>query len=859
MADMQQLENAFLKAHKAGDKKAAGVLAAEIKRQRASGSSAPADAPVSGMFDQFSAGMESNIELPGLTVETLGKTAQDKDLEASGKWLRDLTEQPKNFVSAADRFINPKPGDSYVDPIAGLGWGNAPGAAAEVGGQVAGDMMARGGASLAMGGLGAAGGFVAGGPVGAGAGFTGGAVGGALAGPALLEFMRVAGPVAIARAQNADPPREVPTWEDWQYAAGTAGLAGALNAIGIKGIGKLNAGVGSIAKKGVGTVAKEAVTDTAKKAGKEGITEFGQSVTEQTGSTLGTDKGLKIDLKQAVGEGILGAGAGGTIDAGRNISPTVRAINDIRSVDSSMRNNPDAQVQAETTLDVNNIADRMSGSGKAPVSQELNRYVSDIKKQINEAIDGQTLDPEDKKALKGGMQDATGLTQDRLDEIAGRSENPSEIKALARRIQVVREMTVQKQSNKGWRGWAALASTTLGGAAGGLIGSQFGPFGTAAGAGWGANIGRDIARKLRGSQTQGNAIDSLIGKKQARRAAMLLDRYGPSAATTALNTLTEKAAANSAQKEAEAQAQKDWDQTLTRIKMANTIRKNAREQWENAPPELKAQKKAEKEATDLKTREERLKGLAIRSEQSRVRLETMVNKLEAEKSTNALRIEKAQAERDLATAKAQNAEKGQILDLSGKLLKLVDDIKLREQAIKKSVAVTKRAEKMAERVPQAKQAAKAAATQTAKRYAKMTAEQMDQVEVDQFGNPIGNRAQYRMKAEDIMKLQADGLVDAVKFEDKAIGNIFIEAIGDFKNAPGHKNQAIRMAIYERVRQAVPLNNLDAQRFIALYIRPLAFAFEAASGDPNSFGSSSRRPEGREDFGTDEDTGEDPPF
>ena len=39
MADLKRLEEAFMKAHKAGDTKAAGVLAAEIKRQRAQGQS----------------------------------------------------------------------------------------------------------------------------------------------------------------------------------------------------------------------------------------------------------------------------------------------------------------------------------------------------------------------------------------------------------------------------------------------------------------------------------------------------------------------------------------------------------------------------------------------------------------------------------------------------------------------------------------------------------------------------------------------------------------------------------------------------------------------------------------------------
>lgn len=863
MADMQQLEKAFLNAHKAGDTKAAGVLAAEIKRQRASASSEPA--PVSGMFDQFAAGLESNTELPGQTVEALGKTAQNQNVQDAGKWLRDVTSQPDNFVSASDRFKNPQPGDSYVDPVFGFGWGNAPGAAAEVGGQLAGDLMVRGGSSLVLGGLGAAGGAAAG-PGGAAAGFAGGAATGALAGPALLEFMRVAGPVALERAKNNG--REVPTWEDWQAAAATAGLAGALNAIGIKGIGKLNAGIGAVGKKSATGVVTEAAKETGKKALTEGVTEAGQSVVQQAGETAFTDKGLKIDLKQAVGEGILGAGAGGMVDAGRNIRPTTRTALDVRSIDSAMRNDPDAQVKAEITRDVNDIAGRMSGSGKAPLSQEVNRYTSDLKRQIKEAIDGQNLDPEDKKALKGGMQDATGLTPDRLDEIAGRSENPSEIKALARKIQVIRETTMQQQSAKGLRGALADTAYNVGSPLGAFIGDTMFPGGgAAAGAFIGDRIGTGISRRLKANQTQGVAIDSLVGTKQARRARMLLDRYGPSEATTALNTLTEKAAANKAQAEADAQAKADFEETMSRIRFRNKMRNDSLKAEENAKTrEEKTKLQAERNRLDLETREARLQNIAYQAMGRKARAEQILQKLEAEKSINALHIEMAQARKDLQkhmteqkAAESKDKADGRALDLQGKIVKLAKDIEIRNEAIKRAKLSTARAEKIAARVPEAVPKAEAMARKAKQKYDRMTAKQMDQVEVDQYGNPIGNRAQYRMKAEDIMKLQADGLVDAVKFEDKAIGNIFIEAIGDFKNAPGHKNQAIRMAIYERVKQAVPLNNLDAQRFIAMYIRPLAFAFEAAAGDPNSFGSSSRRPEGREDFGTTEDLGEDPPF
>lgn len=790
MADLQQLERSFLQAHKAGDTKAAGVLAAEIKRQRASGSSgAPADAPVSGIRDQFLAGLESNTELPGQTVEALGKTAQNQKVQEAGAWLRHLTTQPQNFVSASDRFINPKPGDSYVDPILGFGWGNAPGAAAEVGGQLAGDLTVRAGSSAALGALGTIGGAAAG-PGGAVAGGVGGAATGALAGPAVLEFMRVAGPVAIERAKNNG--REVPTWEDWQAAAATAGLAGALNAIGIKGIGKLNAGLGSVGSKGVGTVVKEAATDTGKKAIREGVTEFGQSVTEQTGSTLGTDKGLQIDLKQAVGEGILGTGAGGVIDAGRNIRPTVRTALDVRSVDSEMRNNPDAQIEAEITQKVNNIADRMKGSGKAPLSKEINDSVANLRNQIKETLKNQNLSPEDKRAIEDGLKTANGLDKEDVDAIAGRSENPSEIKALIRKIQVVREMTMQQQSAKGLRGAIADTAYNVGSPLGAFVGDTMFPGGgAAAGAFIGDRIGTGISRRLKANQTQGVAIDSLVGKKQARRAAMLLDRYGPSEATMALNTLSEKAAANKAQAEAEAQAKVDFEETMSRIRFQNSLREKSRRAMEQATTKEEKAKAAEaKQKLDLATREERLKGLAFRSQINQARAQKLVQDLEAKKSLNALTIEMTKTRQDLqqkiAEAKGDKLNrdaKFQVDNLKGKLEMLALDIARRQEALKKAEIATKRAEKMANKSP----VSRARAAAVGKRYASMSAEDMANAGIK---NPVARRETMAMMDGERAKIE-QGISETPDPEFRSLLRALFRELENIKN-----NNADRQKAYE---------------------------------------------------------------
>lgn len=816
MADMQQLERAFLKAHKAGDTKAAGVLAAEIKRQRSSGSTSGVPKPVSGMLDQFWSGVDQPLEDIGTSMEAVGMTD-------TGKALRDFTKKPDNFESASSRFVNPAEGDSYVDPVLGFGWGNLAGATAEQAGGLAGSIGAR----------------AAGGLVGSAAG-PGGAAAGALAGPALFTFARQIGPTALERAKNNG--RAEPDWTDWAAAAATAGASGALDAIGVGKLGMLNQTVKEVGRQTATQVVTSAVKETGKKALKEGATEAGQSVVEQFGTTAGTDKGANIDFKKAVGEGIIGAGAGGMVDAGRNIRPTTRTALDVRSIDSAMRNDPDAQVQAEITRDVNDIAARMSGSGKAPLSQEVNRYTSDLKRQIKEAIDGQKLDPEDKNALKGGMQDATGLTQDRLDEIAGRSENPSEIQALARKIQVIREMTMQKQTAKGVRGAIASAAYNLGAPVGAALGDvvSAGLGGSAAGGFIGDRIGTGIARKLRGSQTQGAAIDNLVGKKQARRAQMLLDRYGPSEATTALNTLTEKAAANKAQAEADAQAKADFEETMSRIRYQNSLREKSRKAMEQATSkEEKAKAKAEKDKIDLATREERLKAMAFRAQINQVRAQKLAQDLEAKKSLNALTVEMTKTRQELqqkmAEAKADKMNRDaqfQVKNLQGKLEMMALDIKRRQEALKKAEIATKRAEKMAQKAP-------ASAGPTLARIRSMNSKWAQSVQAD---DNISNKPAYQSTVQylDTLRQEAQNKIEAEPNEP--VRNLLRETLTDLISLKNNW-EARRERFARAMRDA--RDTPGAQQKLRDVLYQLAH-YKAPEG-------------GREDFGTDPDTSQDIPF
>ena len=259
-------------------------------------------------------------------LENMATTFQALGMEGWEDFLRDLVETPENYEAAAGRFIG-KQGENF-------NWEYFPRALFEQAGQIAGSLATRG-VGTVLGGL-------AGGPAGAAVG--------ALLGPGLFEAVQLAGPIAYERARNNK--REEPTWDDWKGALSASAFSGALNAVGIKNVGVLN----NIGK--AGQTAKRAAKATAS----EGGTEWLQGYTEQVGGTLGTEpykdlvRGVKgadmtqeqrdsltgllspydpdatyvdasrlgqyvqgLDHKAALGEGLLGAGAGGVTQAGTDI------------------------------------------------------------------------------------------------------------------------------------------------------------------------------------------------------------------------------------------------------------------------------------------------------------------------------------------------------------------------------------------------------------------------------------------------------------------------------------------------------------------------------------------------------------
>ena len=254
------------------------------------------------MADELSKAFRYGIDRP---TENIATTLEALGFDAQARAARDLVDAPEDYESAAARFMNP--GEPWYD----YNWGDLPLATVEQSGQILG--------SLGLRAAGLAAGTAAGSPV----------LGAILAigGPTLFEAVQVAGPVALARARNRDPQgvEKEPTWEDWSGALGTAGVTGLLNAIGVGGLKPLNslfpkgssASLAARRSTPLGSVISpgQTVKSTLSAGGREGVTEGLQGFTEQVGSTALTDKGLTINPKEAIGEGLIGGTAGSSVQA----------------------------------------------------------------------------------------------------------------------------------------------------------------------------------------------------------------------------------------------------------------------------------------------------------------------------------------------------------------------------------------------------------------------------------------------------------------------------------------------------------------------------------------------------------------
>ena len=165
------------------------------------------------MANEFLRALRYGIDQP---TENVATTLEALGFDTQAQATRDLIEAPKDYESAAARFMNPE-GEGLLD----FSYKDLPLAIVEQAGQLGGSLLSRG-AGATIGGIAGPGGVLA----------------GALLGPALFEAVQIAGPVALERARNNG--REEPNWEDWSGALGTSAFSGALNAFGVQGIGRLN-------------------------------------------------------------------------------------------------------------------------------------------------------------------------------------------------------------------------------------------------------------------------------------------------------------------------------------------------------------------------------------------------------------------------------------------------------------------------------------------------------------------------------------------------------------------------------------------------------------------------------------------
>ena len=251
--------------------------------------------------------------------------------------LRNLIEGPENYESAAARFMNPE-GEGYS-------WKDLPLATVEQAGQLAG--------SIGLRAAGAGAGTAMGGPV----------LGAILAfgGPALFEAVQIAGPVALDRAKNRDPQGvdKEPNGEDWAGAMGTAAFSGVLNAIGAFGIPGLNAALGTTGK---------TIAQTLGAGVREGVTEGLQGVTEQVGSTAFTDKGLTIDPKQAIGEGLIGGTTGMVATVPAAVTQAVDSMNS--TVDPTLSSLIEDSASASPALTAETVEPLALPAGEDPTISE---------------------------------------------------------------------------------------------------------------------------------------------------------------------------------------------------------------------------------------------------------------------------------------------------------------------------------------------------------------------------------------------------------------------------------------------------------------------------------------------------------
>ena len=321
-----------------------------------------------GPMQGFGDALRSGIDQP---LENMAETARAVGATGTAETLSNLTSAPENYESASAKFIEGDEDGSFA-------YRYLPKAAVEQIGQYAGSLITRT--------AGLAAGTAVGGPV-------GGAVG-AFAGPFAFEAVQLLGPIANERARNNG--RDKPNKDDFIAAAQTAAASGALNAL----------------IPGRGGIVKRTAAETA--------TEGAQSVVEQTGSTAGTDVGLQIDPRQAVGEALLG----GTAAGGVNVALTT----------------------------VNSAGDKVF-KPKEDLDPETTQAASDVSALLQRVADenGYNLKDIDSSSKKGADQALAGARSEIAEQVKGavkELKKKGQYQALSSNDQAVFDSAVSQSNGK---------------------------------------------------------------------------------------------------------------------------------------------------------------------------------------------------------------------------------------------------------------------------------------------------------------------------------------------------------------------------------------------------------------------------
>jgi len=316
---------------------------------------------INGPMQGFGAAFRSGIDAP---LENIAETANVVGANKISKTLSNLTDAPENYESASAKFIEGDEDGSFA-------YSYLPKAAVEQIGQYAGSLITRAG--------GAAIGTAVGGPV--------GGIAGGLAGPAAFEFVQQLGPIANERARNNG--RDKPNKDDFMAAAKTAAASGALNAL--------------IPAKG-GIIKRTAA---------EAATEGAQSVVEQTGSTVGTDVGLQVSPRQAVGEAIIGGTSAGGVTAVTKASKTGgMVLSDRSTLDPEVD-----QAAGEVARLLTDIS-KTEGADLKRVDAATQGTGKKVKKGANQALD------EARSRINREVSNAAGILKNEL----GINKGPIEVK-----------------------------------------------------------------------------------------------------------------------------------------------------------------------------------------------------------------------------------------------------------------------------------------------------------------------------------------------------------------------------------------------------------------------------------------------